>query len=916
MATMPASAAAMRPGGVTVRDRPRAIYAAAVAAIALLGLWLGLVHGQWLGAEAGRFVATSGRLPMMLAGVLLAWMASAHQAPASRARLSWRMLTLGYACVVVGDVIWVILAARRGGNPQPSAADLFMLAFYPFVLAALAVLPRVLDGRRGLAEFALDAAIIATAGGLGLWHFVVGPQASSAPTQGGLLPVLLLAYSLGNFLAVIGIAMVLARLPAGPERLPYLLVAVSLIANLVGDMIYTAVTVGVSTLRPEHARLCWFVWALAFALAAGCARILPPLSERAGAVRWRPAFRHMPALSLLLAYAVLAPAILRRPDTAASILAGGFVLAALIAVRLVVSQRENERLQAAELAQAGAARIAALVERSSEAILVLGGDLGVRYASPAAQRLLRQPGASFDSNLHPEDRAPLRDAIAACREEQLRHATLVLRFGPGDGPWLITECTVSNLLGDAAVDGIVINVRDVTERHALEEQLRIQALRDPLTGLANRELFLQRLAEALRRADGATGRLAVAVFDLDRFKHVNDGLGHRIGDLVLQSTAMRIGAAVVRGDSAARLGGDEFGLLMTELRDTAETLARVERVRVALAQPIMADGHRIEPSACAGIAIAGPGAGVEGLLRNADIALQQARGEGGNHVELFREERHGRLVERLNLEQELPRLLGQDAFGLAVEPVVRVADRRLAGLAVRLAWRDPANAPAPIEVVQASARGAGLGALLGRWVLRAMHRELGPLLRDLPAARALAWGLRLDAAQLKDDAVHNDIAILLDRLQLPPGNLVVSIPEQALLPLSGSAAHVLARLRELGVHLALVEFGGAHAAFELLDALAFDGLGLDESLVERIDTGTRPAALARAAVGTGRALELSVLAPGVRRPRQLEMLAELECDFACGTCLGPTLPIAQAHDWLAAQLRAGEPPQLRHRRRR
>ncbi len=594
-----------------------------------------------------------------------------------------------------------------------------------------------------------------------------------------------------------------------------------------------------------------------------------------------------------------------EPARLRALLPGAAILLVLVIVRQAVAQHENNLLLAAQVRRADERRFAALVQHATDAILILDTGLGVAYASPAAVRLLgsaaTEPGTGLAAALHPDDAAALWEYAAACTRGQVRGATLSLRFGPPAGPWIVTEATLTNLLADPKVRGLVLNARDVSDRRALEEQLRAQSLRDPLSGLPNRELFLDRVARALARSQEGHGTMAVAVMDLDRFKLVNDGLGYRVGDGVLAQTASRIASVLTGAESVARIGGDEFGVLFEDIAGADAVMERIERLREAIANPLRVEGYSVRLSASVGVALGSGVAGTDALLRNADIALQQAQGEGGDVAELFRPDRHGREVERLALEADLPRLLESDALRIAFEPVVRVRDRRVAGLVVRVGWRDPAHAPAPIDAVLAAARVSALGPALGRWVRQALQRELGPLLRYLPDVHGMGIGLRVEAAQLKDESLLVELGAMLRKLDLAPQNLVLVVPESSFAPVTGPTAHALIRARDLGVSLVLGDFGAGHAAFAALDAFAFDGLMLAESLVARVEAGDRPAALVRAAIATGRSLRMRVLAPGVHSERQFELLRDLECELACGPHIAPPLAFEPALTWFAAR---------------
>lgn len=887
----PLSAARMPASGWQWRERGWTVAIGIAAAAALIGeAALADVPGRAL-----RF-ALYARAPLLVAAVVFGALAARANRDNPRARLSWWWVAAGFAVLLPGDIAFAIETAG-GNDPPASVADAFYLSYFVLILGGLLSFPRVFRNRGDAAMFALDAGIVAIGGGMVLWHFGVQPVFDAA--EGEITPTVLLdlAYPLGDLLTLLGIATVLLRLPPGPRRLSLLLLACPFVVSLAGDTLWM---MGQSSAELRMlAQALWLLQPVAFVAAAEQEWRRPRAALDEATHAWQPAFGLLPYLALLLGYVVLAVATYggSGPRTQA-LLPGAVALTLLVVARQALAQRENRALLAEQVRRADERRFAALVRNASDMIFIVDPASRVTYASPAAEHLLRDDHPTLLDAVHPDDRAALRDYVAACVRGQARHAALDLRFGSATGSWVATETRLTNLLADPEVRGIVLNARDVSERRTLEEQLRAQALTDTLTSLPNRALFLDRVARAFAR-DGGRG-VAVAVLDVDHFTQVNDGLGHRVGDQVLTTVAARIASGLSGADSAARIGGDDFGLLFEGVSGEDLLRARIERVRAAVAQPLRADGHAVRLTASVGVAL-GTGAGsTEALMRNADIALQHVRVEGGDGVEVFRADRHGRVVERLAIEAQLPKLIESNAFTVAFEPVVRISNRRPNGVYVRLDWRTP-NAEMPISIVEAAARESPASALLGRWMRNAMQRDLSALLRYLPDAGELGVGLRLEGPHLRDELLCDEVAALIKRLELPARNLVLELPASALTPLTGGVAHTMQRLREIGASIALGEFGAVHASFELLDTFRFDGMVLAEALVDRVDAGARPGALVRAAVAAGRSLEMRVVAPGVRTEPQLALLGELGCEFAFGPAVGPALGYEHLLPFLAAR---------------
>ena len=873
------------------RKRPWTVAACAVAAAALVAeAVLADVPERAL-----RF-ALFARAPLLLAAVWFGWRAARANAANPRTRLSWLWVAAGFAVLLPGDIAYSLELAS-GKNPPVGVADAFYLGYFVLILGGLLSFPRVFRNRSDAAMFALDAAIVAIGGGMVLWHFGVQPVIDAAEGSISGAVLLDLAYPLGDLLTLLGIATVLLRLPPGPRRPSLLLLSLPFVLSLAGDTLWMIAQANVE--GRMLAQALWLLQPVAFVAAAEQEWRRERDAHEDSTLAWQPAFGLLPYLALLLGYAVLVQAAYsQRAPRIQGLLPGAIALTLLVVARQALAQRENRTLLAEQVRRADERRFAALVRNASDVIFIVDASLHVSYASPAAEQLLHAGLPSLLDAVHPDDRGALRDYVAACVRGHARHAALDLRFGSPTGTWVATETRLTNLLAEPEVRGIVLNARDVSERRTLEDQLRRQALTDTLTSLPNRALFMDRVARAFAR-DGGRG-IAVAVLDLDHFTQVNDGLGHRIGDQVLATVAARIASGLSGADSAARIGGDDFGLLFEGVAGDDLLRARVERVRAAVAQPLRADGHAVRLTASVGVALGAGAGGTEAMLRNADIALQHVRTEGGDGVEVFRTDRHGRVVERLALEAQLPKLLEASAFCVVFEPVVHLPSGRPTGIYARLDWRTP-NPDLSIATVEAAARESPASATLGRWVRQTMQRDLSALLRYLPDAGGLGVGLRLEGPQLRDELLCDEIAALIARLEMPARNLVLELPASALQPMTGALAHTLQRLREIGASLALGEFGAVHASFELLDSFRFDGLVLAESLVERVDAGARPGALVRAAIATGRSLEMRVVAPNVRTAGQREMLGELGCEFAFGPAIAPPMGYEHLLPFLAAR---------------
>jgi diguanylate cyclase (GGDEF)-like protein/PAS domain S-box-containing protein len=321
-------------------------------------------------------------------------------------------------------------------------------------------------------------------------------------------------------------------------------------------------------------------------------------------------------------------------DPISGLAIGALLVTALVVVRQLLTLRENVRLLAEHAARQNEARFRSLVQHSSDVIIVIRPDATVRFVSPSATRVFGYDPAgmirhSLTDLLHPEDRERATSFFRDATQTPGVTGPVEWRFRQPDGSWLNAEILATNLLHDSTVKGIVLNTRDVSERRRLEEQLIHQAFHDPLTGLANRALFRDRVSHALALAQRRGSPVTVLFVDLDDFKTVNDSLGHGEGDRLLIAAAERFLACARSADTVARLGGDEFVILAEDLNEPAGALVIAGRVVRALNLPMTVAGHVVRTPASIGIALSGPGQGADDVLRDADTAMYVAKRNGG-----------------------------------------------------------------------------------------------------------------------------------------------------------------------------------------------------------------------------------------------------------------------------------------------
>jgi diguanylate cyclase (GGDEF)-like protein/PAS domain S-box-containing protein len=551
------------------------------------------------------------------------------------------------------------------------------------------------------------------------------------------------------------------------------------------------------------------------------------------------------------------------------------------------------------------ARFGSLVAHSSDLITVLDADGVITYQSPSIEPLLgfRSDdvlGRRFDELLSPADRPRLRQLIAGDGSGSPGAHTLECSLVHQNGAALRFEVQHTDLLHDEDVQGVVLNSRDVSERKAFEEQLAHQAFHDPVTNLANRALFSDRVEHALMRAQRGFPDIAVMFIDLDDFKTVNDSLGHAAGDLVLQEVSRRLRIALRPTDTIARFGGDEFAILLEGITDMPLAADAAARILNALEIPMDIDGKQVFPRASIGICLVDRDADVPDaaeLLRNADVAMYMAKRDRKGSYRVFESAMHERVVERLELRADLQHAIEGDQLELHYQPVVRLAGHEILGVEALLRWTHPERGSIPPAQFIPLAEDTGLIIGLGRWVLDTACREAARFHRLFPRAEPLAMSVNLSVRQLQSDSVVSDVKRALQESGLPAGSLVLEITESVMLADTEFAVERLLELKALGVRLAMDDFGTGYSSLSYLSRFPVDILKMDRTFVGSGEN----LALQSAIIALGASLDLDVVAEGIELPEQEKSLSELGCELGQGFLFARPMGRDALCEFLAAQ---------------
>lgn len=463
-----------------------------------------------------------------------------------------------------------------------------------------------------------------------------------------------------------------------------------------------------------------------------------------------------------------------------------------------------------------------------------------------------------------------------------------------DGSRFLVSFCRSPLAGK--VDGEVLVFQDITDRRALEEELRQQTVTDFLTGLGNRNALKSALTAALEHACRSGGLVALMFIDLDHFKRINDNLGHEVGDLLLKAVAIRLREQVRAYDVVARLGGDEFTIVLGDLEfaEDAGTVAR--KILNALRQPfVLRDGLEVIVSASIGISMFPEcGEDAEDLMRTADVAMYQAKRDGRNLHAFYLPEMNSRGNATLMLEQALRQAVESEAFVLHYQPQIDLRTGCLVGLEGLMRW---SHGERPIEpsVFVPMLEDTGLMVRAGLWVFSTGCQQRLAWDQMLPEDCTIA--LNVSARQFADKFLVHAIHRLLEQLGLPPEKLELELTESILMSTGDTTRSVLAALKGMGIRLSVDDFGTGYSSLAYLKQFPLDSLKIDRQFITNLTTSEKDAAIATSIIQLAHNLGLTVVAEGVERAEQVEMLQHMDCDIAQGYYFGRPMPAEAVPDY-------------------
>jgi diguanylate cyclase (GGDEF)-like protein/PAS domain S-box-containing protein len=781
------------------------------------------------------------------------------------------------------------------------ASDITSLIGAPFGLVSLIMLARA-HLRFGRSRTLIDGLIVLGSSIFALWALVFGPLLRGGYLTSNILvlstPVTDLAYTL--VLIAIGVR---AR-PEDARALFYL--AAGLAFAAVSDLVLAIQDLNSHFVSGYIWDQGWIVAFLLSALAGATAQQTEGPRPRGQMPTGRAWHTYIPYAAVVFAAVGAVYALTFTKQGLDRVLGwDGAALITLLTVRQALALRENFSLaselgsRTAEL-RSSEARFRSLVQNSSDAILVVDGNGKLSYISPSADRVLGIPfGDMLDHDLqsytHPDDRESLTNALDDGTGLSLQ-SRLEFRVRDAAGNWRHLEARPSDLLDDPNVKGIVLNTRNVTERHELEEQLRHQAFHDPLTGLANRARFRDRLEFALARAGRQNSSVAIVFLDLDDFKDVNDTLGHHVGDLLLVEVARRLRLALRATDTPARLGGDEFAVLLEG--DISEALAqRVgRRIIEDISAPMTIEGTGMTLHASMGIAIGDSTSQAANLLRQADIAMYRAKSTGKADLAVFDAGMDVTAHSRMQFAVDMNEAIQTGQIEAYFQPIVAIATGEIVGAEALARWAHPTRGLLPPSEFIELAEETGQIIELGRQMLEQGCTRVAGWQKAHPGAYV---GVNISSRHFRSQTLVHDVETAMRQARIDGKLLVIEVTESTLLSDIEESNRQMQILRDLGVRIALDDFGTGYSSLGYLHELPVDILKIDRSFIVASSENPKRRELVTAIHRLGHALSLTTVAEGVETKEQLEALRVLGVDQAQGYYLAKPMRAEEADELMA-----------------
>jgi diguanylate cyclase (GGDEF)-like protein/PAS domain S-box-containing protein len=832
--------------------------------------------------------------------------ASKHPLLPERTKKAWTFFACAYLFYTIASVLWGYFEVITKTQPFPSWADPFYLSFYGLMLIGLLLLTPRFETFEERLKLLLDAGIVTVGSGMLLWYYLLQPIAAAGKGD-HLMTVLSLAYPVCDLLLIFGFSVVIFRKPDANVNSAINLLLMAGFIFFFADILFGYQNLNGTYKSGTLIDCLYTVSGFAAILGAHCQYIGSSKHAEENTEIYK-----IPKFYILLPYLAIAAGgslvlqfafedinnVFNQLIIIAGVLAGLVIFRQIIAIREAVKGKDA----LAELQE----RFQGIYNSSKDAIAFASFDgtlIDVNDAFTALVGYSREELLSSKTTyqeLTPLEYRQMNEEYrqkAIQLDEPCEYEKEYFRKDGSRVPILVTAFRVKG--NDGKTMGFAAIIRNITERKRNEAQLLHNALHDSLTNLPNRTLFIEHLRGVISRHERQIStNFAVLFLDLDRFKVINDSLGHFEGDKLLVLIARRLRRALRPGDIVARLGGDEFTILIDGFDDSEDLLPIVERIEDTLKMPFTISGREIFISASIGVALSDTSyRNPEDILRDADTAMYFAKSKGKARYQIFTKELHECASSRLILENEMRPALERGEFCLYYQPIINIQDNMIHGFEALIRWQHPKHGLIPPDEFITIAEETGFVIPLGEWILREGCRQLREWQKQDSSHSNWTISINLSSKQFQQLNLVKTVASIIEETGIAPEHLHLEVTESSLMEDIETAIGIMDHLQKLGVKISIDDFGTGYSSLSYLHLLPIDYLKIDRSFVGEMLRQKRNAKIVRIILMLAESLGIEVIAEGIENEAQLNHLKKLDCANGQGFLFSAPLSAEKVIEW-------------------